>query len=418
MIESTNGWFQYKIILNGYYIEYDLSEAKNLLGRDVYDVVFSAYLIIPDGDTSYSNASCNIGMQLTLSGGDDYGWTGQFFLPIQNVTPFSARDDNGSYLYEAIKLSVGIYSANTTNILYSDVSEIVENPLTLPLKLNYMLYNTNKYELPTNINIKDPNKVIKFDLSQILECLDIHGMDIVLNSGGFGKPETWGTGLLDSETDKYFGKISNSEGNLSNYEGIIDTTNFYYSGNNIDYDKVYIYRLRIRGFLPKFIDGVTYTYNYIINDKKTDKERNSTYNRFSHSANLVSVETIIIESALNNRPDNWEWNPLINTEAIIPFSNNTFFPVTANQWNQFWARINEFRQYKELSDFTFTVVWGESNNDGTKETSDFTCDIYNEAVEAINDIYGYEEVSEITDRNALLLANTYNSIKNALNAIT
>lgn len=54
----------------------------------------------------------------------------------------------------------------------------------------------------------------------------------------------------------------------------------------------------------------------------------------------------------SQRPNNWTWVTNVSIGAQILF--------TADEWNGFTARINEFRTYKDLSSITFTsAVKGE-----------------------------------------------------------
>lgn len=84
------------------------------------------------------------------------------------------------------------------------------------------------------------------------------------------------------------------------------------------------------------------------------------------------------------------------------------FNLTASEWNSFTARINEFREYKGLSRYSFTTA---------RRGNDFTAAMYNQARSAIRGISGYgtyiPQVSAGDDITAYVL----NVIVNELNAI-
>lgn len=74
----------------------------------------------------------------------------------------------------------------------------------------------------------------------------------------------------------------------------------------------------------------------------------------------------------------WYWTTDIRPTAIVPMDDSGFHPVTAKEWNDFTHWINKARLYKGCSNYDFgnNVVKGQ----------EFTPDIYNRAVEAIQDI--------------------------------
>ena len=89
--------------------------------------------------------------------------------------------------------------------------------------------------------------------------------------------------------------------------------------------------------------------------------------------------TVTIPDDEEERPDKFYWTTSIQTGASVRFdtASNSFRPVTAAEWNAFCSKINEFRRYKGLSEYSFTTV-----STGML----FTAAIYNEAVAAINEI--------------------------------
>lgn len=116
------------------------------------------------------------------------------------------------------------------------------------------------------------------------------------------------------------------------------------------------------------------------------------------------------------RPDNWSWTTVIDSSAYIPMDETGFHPVTALEWNNFTDRINQFREYKNCTAFTFTTVRGASNGYSSSPTV-FTPAIYNEAVTAIQGISGYGTLlSSITSGTELTSA-LFLLLKSELNAI-
>lgn len=130
---------------------------------------------------------------------------------------------------------------------------------------------------------------------------------------------------------------------------------------------------------------------------------------------------------IDNRPTDWAWAQLyedsetgaqvvICSTAYIPVDEKGIHPIKASEWNKFTARINAFREYKGRSNYDFTYVYGESNGfDAYGNATEFTPDIYNEAVEAIKAIGGnvsYMSVgTELTASLFLDLARELNAIE-------
>ena len=56
----------------------------------------------------------------------------------------------------------------------------------------------------------------------------------------------------------------------------------------------------------------------------------------------------------SQRPDSWSWTSTVSKGSKA--SNGTVAYLTAKEWNDFTARINEFRAYKGLSTYSFTTV--------------------------------------------------------------
>lgn len=63
-----------------------------------------------------------------------------------------------------------------------------------------------------------------------------------------------------------------------------------------------------------------------------------------------NTSTTVLVPVFNARPSNWEWS----TAKVSGIRTNL---TTAQDWNDFCSRINEFRVYKKLGAYPFTVVY-------------------------------------------------------------
>jgi hypothetical protein len=137
---------------------------------------------------------------------------------------------------------------------------------------------------------------------------------------------------------------------------------------------------------------------------------NTAYTAKVYGSNVVGTGSADFENfttlpIVPTRPQNWSW---VSLSSSIPFS-STYLDngvrkgniVDAIEWNNFCSRINEFRKYKGLGNYTFTTV-------GSKQA--LTQAIYNEAV---NSISSMTTVSQTGGFYSKLVA-----LKNALNSIT
>lgn len=108
------------------------------------------------------------------------------------------------------------------------------------------------------------------------------------------------------------------------------------------------------------------------------------------------------------RPKNWSWTPTIASEAIIQ--------LTAEDWNNFTNRINEFRKYKGMTDYTFIKVNGLTSNTPSLISIGFI----RPARTAISQISGHGAnylPPEIKSGDQIT-ASIFNGLKDALNAIS
>ena len=107
----------------------------------------------------------------------------------------------------------------------------------------------------------------------------------------------------------------------------------------------------------------------------------------------------------NERPEDFYWYEGKNGYKVQSAS----FDLTAEEWIDFTQRINDFRKYRGLSNnYDFSSI----------EPGDlFTANIYNEAVEAIQEIEGYGAYLEEVVKGQEVTAQLLNILIDELNAI-
>ena len=105
--------------------------------------------------------------------------------------------------------------------------------------------------------------------------------------------------------------------------------------------------------------------------------------------------------AENTRPANWSWSSTIEKGKPIK--------VTAVEWNNFCTRINKFRTYKGLTTYNFTTV---------SKGMSISATIVNQARTAINGITGHGTLPSKAASGGAITASFFNTLKNALNAIS
>lgn len=133
----------------------------------------------------------------------------------------------------------------------------------------------------------------------------------------------------------------------------------------------------------------------------------SAYNNDGESSRTcLNVTT---DSQPVTRPPDWQWSYNIQSGGDVyntVFDNGIIkvYIMPATEWNDFTARINEFRNYKGLSNYNFTTVYSED---------DCTPSIINEAVNAINEM-GFN-IPTVTNGN--VLASVFIDMRDSLNSI-
>lgn len=100
------------------------------------------------------------------------------------------------------------------------------------------------------------------------------------------------------------------------------------------------------------------------------------------------------------RPEDFEWT----YEKVSGGS----FNLTADEWNALTARINEFRLYKKLPEYEFSVA---------EKNKPFTAQMYNQVREAIQEISGYGTLIPEVEQKQEITAYMLNVVVSELNAI-
>lgn len=111
-----------------------------------------------------------------------------------------------------------------------------------------------------------------------------------------------------------------------------------------------------------------------------------------------SFTTVRVQYKIS-RPTNWSWHTTKSKGGSIN--------VTASEWNSFCARINQFRQYKDLSNYSFTSV-----SSGTL----ITASIVNQAVTAINAMSPPTSALSAS-KGGVITADFFNRLRDSLNSI-
>lgn len=162
---------------------------------------------------------------------------------------------------------------------------------------------------------------------------------------------------------------------------------------------LYIYK--ITGFDDSYglpwsfeINGDTGSSSRLNENGKTTTVNNSIFPE-SYCQITISATPITLE-----RPDDWSWWSTIKTGSPIA--------ITAKEWNAFCTRIDEFREYDELSPYPFTSV-----SKGTL----ISAEIVNEARSAIGSISGHGTLPSKVSSGDAITASFFNALKTALNSI-
>lgn len=145
----------------------------------------------------------------------------------------------------------------------------------------------------------------------------------------------------------------------------------------------------------------TYSFYTDINGKTFDS---GTYyvgvKAYDAKLNYSTMKTAYI-TIVGLKPSTFSWS--------TTKSSNSKFDITATEWNSFTTRINQFRNWKNLSAYSFTYA-----NKGYA----FTADMYNEARNSIYAMNPPTTIPAIRYKGSSILASDINRLVSSLNSIT
>lgn len=164
-----------------------------------------------------------------------------------------------------------------------------------------------------------------------------------------------------------------------------------------------------------YLRNEPYTGTMILDDDTTYKATGST---FSYTEDGLSPDTRYAANVMINggdtlgaqyfttdplappRPSNWVWRSTIVSGGDIG--------LTASEWNDFCARINEFRAYMGLGAYSFTTaVIG----------AEISASIVNEARSAISAIPGHGSLPTQAVSGGAVSAAFFHALRDALNGV-
>lgn len=112
-------------------------------------------------------------------------------------------------------------------------------------------------------------------------------------------------------------------------------------------------------------------------------------------------QSVFIPFPSSSRPENWSWRSTIVRGAPIA--------LTAAEWTDFCSRINAFRAYKSLQQYSFTSV--------TRNVTPVSAAIVNQARAAIAAMSPPTSLPAVVSSGNPMTAAFFNGLKNALNSI-
>ncbi len=125
---------------------------------------------------------------------------------------------------------------------------------------------------------------------------------------------------------------------------------------------------------------------------------------------LQSSYTATRSFTISLRPSDWSWSST--------YTKGDPFNITATEWNNFTERINEFRDYKGFSFYSFSALAGAGKNANASH--------FNEAIDAIDDmnpptlppstVVGVSDVVNPSDADDII-TDDFDLIRDSLNSI-
>lgn len=108
-----------------------------------------------------------------------------------------------------------------------------------------------------------------------------------------------------------------------------------------------------------YFAGVPTTFTHVVSglEPSTSYTANVYYSTNTTSPeNFVMGAQTIVTKAASGRPSDWVWTTNIAQGLSVPQYEGILAPITAQEWNAFGLKVNDFRRYQGLADYTFTTV--------------------------------------------------------------
>lgn len=178
------------------------------------------------------------------------------------------------------------------------------------------------------------------------------------------------TGVSVGDYVRVFARLSNDTSDISHDETITATrTSFYYT-----------------------VDGLEAETDYAVNVGLATSSTGA-------GVTWWGGQYFTTDAAIT-RPDDWYWDSTIASGYEIN--------LTADEWNAFCDRINEFRVYDGLDEYDFTRVYSGD---------EISAAICNEAWYAINAITGHGTMPSKAVSGGALYASFFTGLRDALNSV-
>lgn len=165
------------------------------------------------------------------------------------------------------------------------------------------------------------------------------------------------------------------------------------------------YYIYLDGVNKGYVTGTSYQFTGLIPLKEYGYYVQA-YNGYVYS-NSGLILTLF--TTTSGRPLNWNWEySIVSGGGFYAQSGSTVFLMRAAHWNAFTARINEFRDYKSKTQYTFTTATTSTTEIGIRNC-------INQAITAINAM-GFSQPSISSGDN--VAASVFLTMRNNLNSIT
>ena len=371
---ALNVQWSYASNATSYRIEvYDYYNGDRLVFSD-FGVTYNSYTVYGLSENTYYRVKV-YGQRDGSSNGtasNGYGWTKSFApAPLTGLSAWAGDARGGIHMswytsINATSYTWEIYSGNSTSNLVARGSTTSTSAQYTGLS-EYTQYTVKVYSQRSGYSNGDYQ-------TAPVRTKDLTPPTITINSSdGNGRMYISYTGY-DSmsgmrSTNTYYTEISNANG--TSYSRGAYTTNSYKTFTEDAYGNAFVHN----------------AYYYM---KVTAYDASG-----NNNSTNVRVQYKIA------RPTDWTWHSSKTAGQVIS--------LTASEWNSFCTKINLFRQYKGLSNYTFTTATSGSV---------ITASIVNQAVNAISAMSPPTSTpSTAVSKTTVITASFFNTLRNSLNSI-